>query len=433
MLTFLGKRQRFCDGINRRSFLRVGAFGAGLSLAGMMRLQAATRAQAGNVATPAPTRQKSAIMIYLPGGPSHMDMYDLKPEAPAEFRGEFKPTATNVAGVQICELFPLQARMMDKLAVVRSLVSVDEHSDSLVMTGYSENTNTRAHHPSFGSVISKLRGESVKDIPPFVSLRGMSVGCEPGYLGVAHRAFTPDGPGLDNLRMRGGATLASMDDRKSLLGAFDTARRDIDATSTMKGLDAFTTRAFDMIASGAVRKALDLNHEDPRTRDRYKHVESFLTARRLIEAGVGCVTLAYGGWDTHSSNFKTLRKQLPELDRGIANLIQDLHDRGLGDEVVTVVWGEFGRTPKINGTDAGRDHWSPVMSALVAGGGLKMGQAIGSSSARGEYPKDRPYKAPSLLATLYQAIGIDPGMTFPNGAGRPMYILDDREPVSELL
>jgi uncharacterized protein (DUF1501 family) len=224
-----------------------------------------------------------------------------------------------------------------------------------------------------------------------------------------------------------------MGERKDLLTSFDTIRRDVDKGTTMAGLDAFTGRAFDMIASGAVHKALDLKNEDPRTRDRYKNVEQFLQARRLIEAGVGCVTLSYGGWDTHSSNFKTLKKQLPELDRGIANLIQDLHDRGMEDDVVTVVWGEFGRTPKINTSDAGRDHWSPAMSALVAGGGLKMGQVVGSTSARAEHPKDRPYKVPSLLATLYQAIGIDPGMTFPNGTGRPMYVLDERQPVTELL
>jgi hypothetical protein len=426
MLAFLGKRQKFCDGLHRRNFLKIGAFGAGLSLADVLRL----KAQAGT--TGSPTKIRSAIMVYLPGGPPHMDMYDLKPDAPAEFRGEFKPIATNVPGVQICEHFPLQAKMFDQLAVVRSLVSVDEHSDSLVMSGYSERTNRGQHHPSFGSVVSKLRTGTV-DIPPFVSLRGMSFGNEPGYLGVAHRAFNPDGNGMSNLKLRRGFTAEGMDDRKQLLTSFDTVRRDIDQGSTMSGLDAFTGRAFDMIASGAVHKALDLKKEDPRVLDRYKGVETFLRARRLVEAGVGCVTLAYGGWDTHSSNFKTLKRQLPALDRGIANLIDDLNQRGMADDVVTVVWGEFGRTPKINGSDAGRDHWAPAMSALVAGGGLKMGQAVGATTARGERPKDRPYKVPQLLATLYQAIGIDPAMTFPNGSGRPMYILDDRQPVTELL
>jgi Protein of unknown function (DUF1501) len=426
MLSFLGRRHVFCDGLHRRNFLKVGAFGAGLTLADMLRLKAVAGA------TSPSTRIKSAIMVYLPGGPSHLDMYDLKPDAPAEFRGEFKPIATNVPGVQISEHFPRQAKMFDKLAVVRSLVSVEEHSDSYVMTGYSEQANRTQHHPSFGAVVSKLRAGQ-DDLPPFVSLRGMSVGNEPGYLGVGHRAFNPDGNGMSNLKLKAGFTVEGMESRKQLLTSFDTVRRDIDRGTTMAGLDSFTGRAFDMIASGTVHRALDLKKEDPRVLDRYKGVDAFLRARRLVEAGVGCVTLSYGGWDTHSSNFKTLKRQLPELDRGIANLIQDLHDRGMEDDVVTVVWGEFGRTPKINTTDAGRDHWAPAMSALVAGGGLKMGQAIGATSARGEYPKDRPYKAPQLLATLYQAIGIDPALTFPNGTGRPMYILDERKPVTELL
>jgi len=425
MLTLWGRGQRFCDGLSRRGFLKIGAFGAGLTLAEMLRARAGAAA-AGSSA-------RSAIMIYLPGGPSHLDTYGLKPDAPAEFRGEFKPVATNVSGVQICELLPRQARMWDKLSVIRSVVSVDEHSDSLVMTGYSENQNRTAHHPSFGAVVSKVRGAAAGDIPPFVSLRGMSVGTEPGYLGIAHRPFTPEGEGVRNLRLPGGLDATRLEDRKSLLSNFDDLRRDLDASGTMKGLDAFTARAFDMVASGAVRKALDLAHEEPRSRDRYKGIEPFLTARRLIEAGVGCVTLSFGSWDTHSSNFKTLRRQLPDLDRGVANLIQDLHDRGLQDDVVTVVWGEFGRTPKINNSDGGRDHWAPVMSAVVAGGGLKMVQAIGSTSARGEYPRDRRYTVPQVLSTLYQAIGIDPSLTFPSGSGRPMYILDDREPVRELL
>jgi hypothetical protein len=424
MFTLWGGRQRFCDGISRRNFLRVGAFGAGLTLAGVLRARAASGGGTSN---------KSAIMVYLPGGPPHLDMYDLKPDAPKEFRGEFKPVATNVPGVQICELFPMQARLWDKLAVVRSVVSVDEHSDSLVMIGYSENTNRTQHHPSLGAVVSKLRGAAAGDIPPFVSLRGMTVGTEPGYLGVGHRPFTLDGQGVRNLRLPGGVNGERMDDRKSLLAGFDDVRREIDATGTMRGLDSFATRAFDMVASGAVRKALDLTREEPRTRDRYKGVEQFLTARRLIEAGVGCVTLSTGSWDTHSGNFKTLRRQLPQVDRGVANLVQDLHDRGLDKDVVTVMWGEFGRTPKINNSDGGRDHWSPCMSALIAGGGLKMGQAVGASSARGEYPRDRRVTVPQVLATVYHALGIDPSRTFPNGSGRPMYILDDREPVSALI
>jgi uncharacterized protein (DUF1501 family) len=427
MLTIWGSRQRFCDRLSRRNFLKIGAFGAGLTLADLLR----TRAAAG-ASSAAATAPKAAIMIYLPGGPSHMDMYDLKPSAPAEYRGEFRPIPTNVPGIQVCEHMPRQARMFDKLAVLRSVVAVEEHSDSAIMTGYSENINRQAHHPSFGAVMSRLRGNS-GDVPPFISLRGMSVGNEPGILGVAHRAFTPDGPGLENLRLAGGVTPERVGTRRNLLQAFDDVRRDIDASGTMRGLDAFTARAFDMVASGAVRRALDLSREDPRIRDRYRGVEQFLTARRLIEAGAGCVTLAIGSWDTHSQNFTTLRRQLPEVDRGVSNLIQDLCDRGMDKDVVTVMWGEFGRTPRINNSQGGRDHWSPVMSALVAGGGLKMGQAIGASSARGEQPRDRPVTVSQVLSTLYHAVGIDPTTTFPNQTGRPVYLLDDREPIAELL
>jgi hypothetical protein len=425
MLTLWGAAQRFCDGITRRGFLQIGAFGAGLSLAEMLRL----RALAG---TGRAAGQKSAIMIYLPGGPSHMDMYDLKPDAPKEFRGEFNPIDTNVAGVQICEHFPLQAKMWDKLAVVRSIIAAGEHSDSQVLTGYTQAQNRIAAHPSFGSVVSKVRGCNNTAVPPFVSLRGMSTGTEPGFLGVAHRPFTPNGPGLENLRPSSGMKEQQMEERKALLKGLDDVRRDLDATGTMAGLDSFTAQAFDMVSSGEVRKALDLSQEEAKTRERYKGVEQFLTARRLVEAGVGCVTLAIGGWDTHGNNFVSLKKQLPQVDRGIANLIQDLHERGMDKDVVTVMWGEFGRTPKIN-MNAGRDHWPQVMSALVAGGGLKMGQAVGSSSARGEYPKDRPYTVSQVLSTLYRAIGIDPALRFPNGSGRPVHILDDREPVAELL
>jgi hypothetical protein len=359
-------------------------------------------------------------------------MYDLKPDAPDEFRGEFKPIPTNVPGVSICEHMPLQAKMWDKFAVIRSLTSVDEHSDCLVMTGYPERENRTAGHPSFGAVVSKLRA-GLSDVPPFVSLRGLSTGLEPGYLGVAHHAFTPDGPGLQNLKSPTGVSAERLEDRKGLLKTFDTLRRDLDASGAMSGMDVFTARAFDMVASGHVRAALDLGKVDAKTRERYKGVEQFLTARRLVEAGAGCVTLSIGGWDTHSNNFTTLKRQLPQVDRGLSNLVQDLCDRGMDQDVATVMWGEFGRTPKINNSQGGRDHWSPAMSAVIAGGGLKMGQAIGATSARGEYPKDRRFTVPQVLATLYAAIGIDPALTFPNGNGRPMHILDDREPVKELL
>jgi hypothetical protein len=425
MLTIWGSKERFCDGLNRRNFLKIGAFGAGLTLADMLRL----RSQAAG--TSRPTTNKAAIMIYLPGGPSHMDMYDLKPEAPVEFRGEFRPIDTNVAGCQICEHMPLQARMWDKLAAIRSIVSVDEHSDSLVMTGHSQRDNMIGNHPSFGSVVSRIRGDN-GTVPPFVSLRGMSRGTEPGYLGVAHRPFASGGPGVDNLRLANGLTNDRVNERRTLLSGFDSIRREIDASGTIEGMDSFTGRAFEIVASGGVRTALDVSREDARTRERYRGVEQFLTARRLVEAGVGCVTLAIGGWDTHGQNFQQLRRQLPQVDRGIANLVQDLHDRGMANDVVTVMWGEFGRTPRVNG-NAGRDHWSPVMGAMIAGGGLRMGQMVGSSTSRGERPQDRRCTVPQVLSTIYHAIGIDPARTLPDTIGRPRYILDDREPIRELI
>lgn len=424
MLTIWGPADRFCDGISRRGFLRIGALGSALTLAGLLK----ARSLAGTA-----TRPRSAILIYLFGGPSHIDTYDLKPDAPEEFRGEYKPIATNVPGVQIGELFPMQARMWDKLAVIRSVVSSEPHGDTFVMTGYTEAENRMLPHPSFGSVVSKVRGSSANGMPTFINLREKTQGTEPGFLGIAHRAFTPSGPGSKNLQLTGGVSLDRLNDRKALLGSFDTLRRDIDSSGTLQGMDSFNASAIELIASGAVRNALDLSREDAAVRERYKGVEQFLTARRLVEAGAGCVTLTVGGnWDAHEGIFKRTPTQAPLLDRGIANLIQDLHDRGLQDDVVTLCWGEFGRTPRVN-KGAGRDHWPEVMSALIAGGGLKMGQAIGSSTARGERPKDRPYTVQQVLSTGYQVLGIDPARTFPDGSGRPIHILDQREPVVELL
>ncbi len=419
MFTIWGPSQPSRGGISRRDFLRIGAFGAGLTLADMLRARAA-----GPPGRPA--RAKSVIMIYLTGGPPHTDMYDLKPDAPREYRGEFKPIKTNVPGVQICEHFPLQAKMWDKLAVIRTVVTGNVgHRDHEVLTGYKE-----PGYPSFGSIISKLRGVGASGVPPFVTLQGAGGG-DPAYLGVAHRPFQPNGPGMQNLSLARGLKPERLMKRRALLKGFDEMRRDIDASGTMAGLDAFEARAFDMVLSGNVARALNANLEDARARERYKGVPQFLTARRLVEAGVGAVTLSIGNWDTHFDNFKYLKAAMPDVDRGVSNLIQDLHDRGLDKDVVTVMWGEFGRDPKVNNR-AGREHWEPVMSALIAGGGLKMGQAVGTTTARGEEPKERPYKVPQVLSTIYRAVGIDPAKTFPDGSGRPVHILDEREPVTEL-
>jgi uncharacterized protein (DUF1501 family) len=444
MLTILGTKHTFCDSVSRRNFLRIGALGAGLTLADLLHVKAAR-------ASAAPARKrsaKSAILIWLGGGPSHIDTYDLKPDAPAEYRGELKPIKTKVPGFDICELMPLQAQLTDKLALVRSCASASPdsgHNDAEVTTGYCQRINFTEQHPSMGSVISKLREGSTGGIPPYVNLRPPSifpngpvtsgaVGVQPGFLGMAHRPFTPLGPDLDNLRPARGVNTQRVKDRRTLLSRFDKLRRDIDASGAMRGLDAFTGQAFEMVASGAVRKALDLSQEEPRIRDRYRGLEPFLTARRLVETGVGCVTLSFGLWDTHSANFPTLKQQLPLLDRGIANLIQDLHDRGLENDVVTLVCGEMGRTPRINTRESpGRDHWPAALSVLAAGGGLKMGQVIGATDAHAEHPVGRPYSMSQILSTVYHALGIDPSQTLPNKTGRPVYLLDDREPVAPLM
>src|SRR5262249_51014371 len=249
-------------------------------------------------------------------------------------RGEFNPIATNVPGVQICEHMPLQAKMFDRLAAIRSIVSVDEHSDSLVMTGYSENVNRTAGHPSFGSVVSKLRSSAKHGVPPYVSLRGMSRGTEPGYLGISHRPFTSQGPGVQNLKLSNGVDEQRFGQRKALLEAFDDVRRDIDASGTMTGLDSFTARAFDIVLSGAVRNALDLNKEDAKVRERYKGVEQFLTARRLVQAGVGCVTLAIGGLGTPRGKLTPPQKKTPKRGQKGAPLFHEHHPLFMREKAV---------------------------------------------------------------------------------------------------
>jgi uncharacterized protein (DUF1501 family) len=259
----------------------------------------------------------------------------------------------------------------------------------------------------------------------------MSAGTEPGFLGIAHRPFTPAGQAEADLRLPAEVPPARLAERRALLAAFDGARRADDLGGAMAGLDAFQQQAFDMITSGRVRSALSLAREDEKTLERYSGVELLLKARRLIEAGVGCVTVSLGTWDTHKDNFKLLKEQLPLLDQGIAALVEDLHDRGLARDVVVLAWGEFGRTPKVNAA-GGRDHWTPVMSALVAGGGLKTGQVVGATDRRGERPAEKACTLQQVLATVYKAIGIDPNTVLKDATGRPVYLLDERETVREL-
>lgn len=427
MLSILGPGIRLCDGITRREMLRVGGLAfAGLSLADILRLRAS--------AAPDAPRGKSVIMIWLRGGPSHIDSYDMKPDAPAEIRGEFTPIATNVPGIRLCEHMPRQARIMDKLAILRGIKSNDlgDHTPHYIITGFPD----RGKRPAFGSVVSYLRPRT-DGLPPYVSLMYKAPGLydneSPTYTGPAHRPFVPRAEGLKNLSPAKGVTLDRLGDRKRLLRQLDTVSREVDYNAGMSGIDAYTQRAMEMVASPKVRTAFDLGKEPLSVRERYgKFCENFLLALRLTAAGVPVVTLKVGDWDTHEKNFRDMRQQLPQLDQGFHALVSDLHDRGLDKDVAVVLWGEFGRAPKISRGD-GRDHWPEAGAAVVAGGGFKVGQAIGETDAHGGRAKCSPYTPSNVLANLYQHLGIDPITTIPDHNKRPMYVLDDREPVRELI
>jgi len=425
MITLAGRSHRLCNGLTRRDTLRIGATGiAGFALQDLLRL----RAEA------APTRGKatSIIMIHLGGGPPQLDTYDPKPDAPVEVRGEFKAIPTKVDGIQIGELFPLQAAMMDRLALVRSIARVvpEEHASSHLVTGYT-NTERRAQgdRPSIGSVLAKLRSRPDALVAPYVSLRGLNgeTGLSAAYLGGAYEPLASDGPGRDDLKLRmNAARLAS---RRRMLGKVDAFRQVVEARA-VTAQDAFTQRALEIVSSSATYQALDVSKETEETRKRYSD-DNFLRARRLIEAGALSVALEVGGWDTHSDNFGQLRKIMPPLDKALTALLTDLKDRGLDQQTLVVMWGEFGRTPRVNGT-AGRDHWPNVMSAMVAGGGLKMGQAVGETDATASEPKERPLHVRHVVATLYHALGIDPSMTFIDQQARPVPLIHDAEPIKEL-
>ena len=419
---------RICRGMSRRDVLKVGALAlGGLTLPELLRRQA-------NAATPNAARAKSVIMIWMRGGPSHIDSYDMKPDAPPEVRGEFRPISTNVPGIQICEHMPLQAGIMDRLAIVRGIKSNDlgDHTPHYIITGSPD----RGKRPAFGSVVSYLQPRS-DGLPPYVSLMYQPPGLYdnegPVYVGSAHRPFVPRGEGLENLSLLKEVTLARLNDRRQLLTELDSLRRDVDRGSALSGTDGFTQRAVDMITSPKAREAFDLKKESQATYDRYgKYCENFLMARRLVEAGVPVVTLKVGDWDTHEHNFRDMREQCPQLDRGFHALVSDLYDRGLEKDVAVVLWGEFGRAPRISRI-AGRDHWPEAGMAVMAGGGFKVGQAIGETDSHGARSKVKPYTPGNIMANLYRHLGIDPAITIPDHANRPMYLLDDRELVSELV
>ena len=441
MLTIWGnRRKRPCDGFSRRDFLQVGMLGfGGLSLADLLRLNA-------NGARQAESSHKSVIMIYLCGAPSHIDMYDLKPEAPVEYRGEFKPIQTNVSGMEICELMPLQARIADRLAIIRNLrvLATDTHMPEELLTGFPLTSVKAGQRPAFGSVVSKLDQRNGSNFPPYVALdmgqmpHGYTrpLALEPAFLGIAHQPFDPSSPGgVANLGLADGMTLDRLTERKTLIRAFDNLRREFEyAKGTFTGMDSFTAQALEIVSSPRVRDAFDVGKEPERVQAQYGAHSRFLQARRLVEAGVSVVTvLAPGYWDTHGANFNYLRQALPALDEAIYALVTDLHERGLDNDVTVVVWGEYGRTPKIN-NNAGRDHWPQASFALVAGGGLKMGQVIGATSPRAEQPVGGSYIPQNLLATLYREVfGIDPTTTLTDQSGRPIPLLDTSESITELV
>jgi hypothetical protein len=442
MLTLLGTRYRLCDGLSRRGFLGIG----GLAVGGLT-LPAVLRADA----QAARRSAKSVIMIFLPGGPSHLDLVDLKPEAPPEVRGEFRPIATWVPGIRLCEHLPRLAAVTDRLAVIRSLVGgVDDHACHVCLTGHSRlGPQPAGDWPTFGAAVSRALGPAAPAVPPFISLAPRLLHPPyndpgPGFLGAAHATFTPDGESRANLDLRRGSRWR---DRTGLLARFDQLRRDIDASGMMAGMDAYQQRAFGVLTSSRLRDALDLAREDPKVRALYgtgtrelipgfnaapRLTEHFLLARRLVEAGARCVTVAFGAWDWHEKNFPGLRGQLPYLDQGLAALVTDLHQRGLDRDMAVVAWGEFGRSPRIN-QSAGRDHWPAVSCALLAGGGLRTGQALGSTNRLGEVPRERPVHVREVLATLYHGLGIDGRQTtFTDFSGRP-HPLVDQPPIAELV
>jgi hypothetical protein len=452
MLTIHGNSgERFCDGMSRRGFLSIGALGlGGLAMPDIFRAEAATL---GKGAPGSKLNHKSVIMIFLAGGPPHQDMFDLKMDAPSEVRGEFKPIKTNVPGIEICELFPRMAKMMDKLAIIRSLVGAHGGHDTYqCFTGRSPRNAPPGGWPSIGAVLSKLEGKVNDAIPPFLVLSpktGHKPWSEPGqvgFLGPAHRPFQPNGGGSEDMVLNG-ISADRLGDRKALLSSFDRFRRDVDASGMMNGMDAFTEQAFGVLTSSHLANALNLDDEDPKLRERYgkgtekltadgpwKRLDQFLMARRLVEAGARCVTLGFSRWDWHGNNFGRARADFPLLDQGVTALVQDLHDRGLDQDVSVVVWGEFGRTPNIN-PQGGRDHWPRVSCALLAGGGMNTGQVIGATDRLGGEAIDRPVTFPEVFSTLYHNLGIDAANTTVNDlAGRPQYLVEgNAKPIAELV
>lgn len=456
MLTIFGKPRKdggFCDGVTRRDFLTVGG-----SVLGGMALPQLLRAEAEQGHG---TQHKAIINIYLPGGPPHIDMWDLKPNAPAEIRGEFSPIHTSVPGIDICELFPRIAARAERFAFVRSLADSDGgHDGYQCMTGRKKSAQTATYWPMMGSWVNRVQGSANPAVPANVALMyatGESRWGDPyggGFLGMAHNPFNMVGNASNMNRAQGltlnGITLERLGDRVGLMRSFDTMNRRLDARGTVDGMDAFGQQALGILTSSRLMDALDLSKEDPRVVARYgvndpkferdgapRMIRNLCIARRLVEAGARVVTLNFSRWDWHGPdgrNFEESRRSMPLLDMGVSSLVDDLHVRGLENDVSVVVWGEFGRTPRINNT-AGRDHWPQLNACLLAGGGMRTGQVVGESNRNAEVPHRRPIKFQEVFATLYHNIGLRPDeirIFDPNG--RPTSWIDSGiEPIRELV
>ena len=440
MLTVHGRPHKFCDGVSRRSFLKIGAFAFGatqFSLADVLRAEE----------TLGKTSHKAIINIFLGGGPPHQDMWDIKTEAPSEIRGEFKPIATNVPGIQIGECFPKIAAMADQFAFIRSVVGARGGHDAIqCTTGREENAfRTMGGWPSMGSLLSRLYGPVDPSVPPFVGLAEVtkhvpwSDSGKPGFLGAPFAAFKPEGNGMSDMKLTS-INQSHLGDRKQLLTAFDRMRRDADTNMAMRGTDAATERALGVLMSSRLLDAMDVSKEPAKVRERYGDGKPYkyqfdgaptcndqlLMARRLVEAGARCVTLSFGRWDSHGKNFDLVRDHGGKLDQGLTALVEDLEARGMLNDVTVIAWGEFGRTPRIN-KEAGRDHWPQVSCAILAGGGLKTGQVIGSTNRLGEFAANRPVTFSEIFATLWHALGVNPETTTINDpTGRPQHLVDGR-------
>jgi hypothetical protein len=425
MLTIQGQKTRYCDGVSRRSFLKIGAFSFGattLTLADLFRAEARASGSSSH---------KALINVFLGGGPPHQDMWDLKPDAPREIRGEFNPIATRVPGIQICEVFPRLASLMDKAVVIRSLVGASGGHDAIqCMSGWHQsNMANMGGRPSIGAAVTRVQGAVDPSVPPFVGLAGRtghlpwSDSGRPGFLGASYAPFKPDGPGMANMRLNG-ITAERLADRRRLRSSFDALRRELDVSGAVQATDSATERALNVLTSSRLLDALDISQETERVRARYGDGKPYnfqfdgaptvndqlLIARRLVEAGARVVTLTFGRWDSHGQNFALVRDHGAKLDQCLSALIEDLDVRGMLDDVTVIAWGEFGRTPRIN-NGAGRDHWPQVSCAWLAGGGMRTGQAIGATNRLGEHAAQRPVTFAEVVATLYHNLGLNPSTT----------------------